>query len=147
MLTWLKSVLGGTKKETHDAKVARIRALIGNVVPAYGEIMEKHPLVIFPTSKLPLPKEDMKIALQLAWTMTNDEKLQTFVSIAYGHLSQFRDDVQIPIDPTLPLDATPYETNQILAPFLAVAKKMEAERDELMAEFDEFRRLSLARAR
>lgn len=62
------------KLETPDEKVDRVRTLVGDVLPALGTIMERSPLTIFPTAKLPIPKDEMKIALQLAWDMATDER-------------------------------------------------------------------------
>jgi hypothetical protein len=66
MFAWLKALSRGPKTETQDEMTHRIRGLINEVVPAFGQIMEQSPLVIFPTSKLPLSKDEMKIGLQLA---------------------------------------------------------------------------------
>ena len=48
-----------------------------------------------------MPKDEMKIALQLAWGMTTDKRLRGFVEAGYMHLANFRDDVDSPIDPQL----------------------------------------------
>jgi hypothetical protein len=146
MTNWLFNIFRGARAETHDERVNRISHLVHRVVPELGDIMEDSPLVIFPVSKLPLPREDMKIALQLAWGSTQDPKLREFVAIAYQQLAQFRDDVKEPIDPTLPDDATPYEVRQILDPYLAISTKVQVESAKLIAEFREFERLSLSRA-
>ncbi|MEA2829402.1 MAG: hypothetical protein QOF22_150 [Bradyrhizobium sp.] len=147
MLSWFKKTFAGRKNETHDEMTNRVRPLISQVVPDYGEIMEKWPLVIFPTSKLPLPKQEMKVALQLAWYQTNNPQLRGFLAHGYAHLCQFRDDVLTPIDPTMPEDATPYEATQILSPYLAIAKQIEADRAALAAEYEEFERLAGARTK
>ncbi len=128
-----------------DAK--RIEAIVGTAVPAYGEIMEKWPLVIFPVSRLPLSKEEMKTALRLAWRIRKEPNLREFVELAYAHICQFRDDITAPIDPTLTKDATPQEAISILDPFLAIADKVEAERAELEAEFREYKAFMQAQGR
>jgi hypothetical protein len=144
MLARLKALLRGTRAEGYDEKVDRIRGMIGDVVPALGKIMEHSPLVIFPVSELPLPKDEMKIALQLAWGMTTDEQLKCFVAVAYLQLAHFRDDITRPIDPTLAMGLTPTETIELLAPYLAISDAIVAESNELLREFGEFERLSLA---
>jgi len=58
-------------------------------------IIETSPLVIFPTSQLPLPKDEMKIALKLAWMTYEDTRLKNFVMQAYSYLADFRDDVRV----------------------------------------------------
>jgi hypothetical protein len=136
-LNWL---LGGAPaKPTIVDDANRIEAIIANVVPAYGEIIEKWPLVIFPASRLPLPKAEMKTALRLAWRIRKEPKVRHSVEIAFLHLCQFREDLHTPIDPTVPNDATPEQTVAILNPFLAIADQIEAERAKLQAEFDEYR--------
>jgi hypothetical protein len=108
-------------------------------VPAYGEIIEKWPLVILPASRLPLPKGEMKTALRLAWRIQKAPKLRESIEIAFVHLCHFRDDLTAPIDPTVPKDATPEQTVAILRPFLAIIDRIEAERAQLQTEFDEYR--------
>jgi hypothetical protein len=130
------------RSETHDEKVDRVRAMIGDVLPALGQIMEQSPLVIFPTAKLPLPKDEMKIALQLAWGMTTDKRMRGFAEAGYMHLANFRTDIERPIDPTIASTMTPAQTVSTLDPYLAVSKGVLAETHELMKEFEEFKRLS-----
>jgi hypothetical protein len=88
-------------KPTTADDAAKIEAIIARVVPAYGEIIEKWPLVIFPASRLPLPKGKMKTALRLAWRIRKEANLRQSVEIAFVHLCQFREDVSAPIDPTV----------------------------------------------
>jgi hypothetical protein len=133
----LNEALSAQSLSQNDAK--KIETIVSTVVPAYGGIIEKWPLVIFPASHLPLPKEEMKTALRLAWRIRKEPNLREFVEFAYLHLCQFRDDVTAPIDPTLTKDATPQETISILDPFLAIADKVETERAQLQAEFQEYK--------
>jgi hypothetical protein len=126
-------------KPTTADDAAKIEAIIARVVPAYGEIIEKWPLVIFPASRLPMSKGEMKTALRLAWRIRKEPKLRQSVEIAFVHLCQFREDLSAPIDPTVPKDATPEQTVATLSPFLAITDQIEAERAELQAEFDEYR--------
>jgi hypothetical protein len=135
------------KESAYEDDAKRIEAIIGTVVPAYGEIIEKSPLVIFPVSRLPLPKEQMKTALRLAWRIRKEPKLREFVELAYAHLCQFRDDITDPVDPTLAEDATPQEAISVLDPFLAIADKVEAERVQLEAEFREYKAAMQAQGR
>lgn len=134
-------------ESAYDYDAKRIEALIGTVVPAYGEIIENWPLVIFPVSRLPLSKEEMKTALRLAWRLRKEPKLRGFVELAYAHLCQFREDITDPIDPTLTKDATPQRVISILDPFLAIADKVEAERAQLEAEFQQYKMFMQAQGR
>jgi hypothetical protein len=141
MRGFLKRLFGAAPpvKRTTADDATRIEGIIARVVPAYGEIIEKWPLVIFPASRLPLPKGEMKTALRLAWRIRKEANLRQSVEIAFVHLCQFRDDVSAPIDPTVPKNATPEQTVAILSPFLAITDQIEAERAQLQAEFDEYR--------
>ena len=140
MLSWLKTTFSTPHAETAEGKIKRISGLVSTVVPAYGQIMEKFPLVILPSYKLPLPKDEMKIALKLAWSLSPDENLRGFVMAAFCHLANFRDDIDAPIDPTLPKGADPREVSKILAPYLAVSPQVLKETEGLVAEFEEFKR-------
>jgi hypothetical protein len=66
MLDRLKNAFRPSKQETHDERISRITELIPKVLPPLGDIMESSPLIIFPLSKLPLPKDDMQLALKVA---------------------------------------------------------------------------------
>jgi hypothetical protein len=154
--SWVKKVrdaISSNFPSAHPAKTdepddtVKITALIARVVPAYGEIIEKWPLAIFPASRLPLPKEEMKTALRLAWRIQKDPTLRQFVEVAYAHLCQFRDDVSAPIDPTVPKNTTPNQTAAILDPFLAISDKVEAERAKLAGEFAEYRTFMASQGR
>jgi hypothetical protein len=128
------------KPETYEEKVRRVGRLSATAVPALATIMETSPLVIFPTSRLPLPKDEMKIALKLAWMTYRDDRYQNFIMQAYIHLAHFRDEVTVPIDPRLPKapDNTPARAIEILEPYLAVANKVTTEMEALSVEFDQF---------
>jgi hypothetical protein len=134
-------------KPTNLGDAGKIEAIIASVVPAYGEIIEKWPLIIFPASRLPLPKGEMKTALRLAWRIRKEPKLRESIEIAFVHLCQFREDVSTPIDPTVPKDATPQQAVAILDPFLTIAKQVEAERAKLAVEFAEYRAFMEAQGR
>ena len=86
----------------------------------------------------------MKIALQLAWGMTKNERLRGFVEAGYMHLANFRDDVHSPIDPKLTKGMTPAQTMSKLDPYLAISESIAAESGELMREFEDFKRLARA---
>jgi hypothetical protein len=142
MLNWFNRALSIKKTESHDEMANRIRPMISRILPLYGEIIENWPLVIFPISKLPLPKQEMKVALQLAWYRADAANARASLAHAYTHLCHFREDVRAPIDPTLPADATPYEAKQILDPYLAIEDRIEAERRALAVEFTTFESLA-----
>lgn len=142
MLTWLKALVRGPKAETRDEKVDRIRGLIGDVIPAFGMILEQSPMIIFPVAKLPLPKDEMKIALQLAWGMTTDDRMREHLGTAYLDLAHFRDDVNSPIDRAVEIGMSPDQVLNKIARYLEISESVTAETNELLREFQEFERLS-----
>jgi len=138
MFPWSK------RGKAHDRPAAKsdadkIADLIATAVSAYGDILEASPLVIFPVSKLPLPKDDMKNVLRLAWRLNTNPQVRAFVEIGYRHLANFREDISEPIDPTLPPDAAPDVVAAILEPYVAIVKTIEAEQRQLQAEFSDFK--------
>jgi hypothetical protein len=75
--------------------------------------------------------------------MTNDRKLRGFVAVAYQHLCHFRDDISVPINPTLSSHGSPSEVERALTPYLAISAEVTAEGAALMAEFADFERQAL----
>src|SRR5260370_18715761 len=106
--------------------------------------MERYPTAILDTSKLPLPKADMKCLSTGAWLTQTDGKIRNFLEIAYVHLSQFQDGVgDKPIDCTLPAGPDPAKTTAILAPYRRFSGAVTKEAETLRAEFEEFKRRKL----
>ena len=101
-LSWLK-------KSLETRTLGRLsNAIPGESIEAFGVLMERYPTAILDTSKLPLPKADMKCLFTGAWLTQTDEKMWDFLEIAYVHLSQFQEGVgDEPIDCTLPSDPDP----------------------------------------
>jgi hypothetical protein len=74
MLDWFKSRLRPeSKRETPAERVRRIHARTPDAVGVFAETLEIGRMYAFPTSRLPLSKEEMKIAVKLAWSSTKDE--------------------------------------------------------------------------
>src|SRR5437660_6060230 len=91
--------------ETHLAG-RRTKAVPEGSIEAFGVMMERYPTAILDTSKLPLPKADMRRVFMDTWLAQTDEKMRTFLEIAYIHLSQFQDGVgDSPIDCKVQSDA------------------------------------------
>ncbi len=134
-LSWLKKSLE-TRISGREAN-----AIPGEVIETFGVLMERYPTAILDTSKLPLPKADMKCLFTRAWLSQTDEKIRNFLEIAYVHLSQFQDDVgDNPIDCTLPSDPNPAKTTAILEPYLRFSGVVSKEAESLRAEFEDFKR-------
>jgi hypothetical protein len=103
--------------------------------------MERYPTAILDTSKLPLPKADMRRVFMEEWLAQTDEKTRTFLEIAYVHLSQFQDGVgDNPIDCKVPSDKDPKKQMTVLEPYLRFSSAVTDEAESLRVEFEEFKR-------
>jgi len=130
-------------KQSLEARLAgrQIEAIPEGAIEAFGVLMERYPTAILDTSKLPLPKADMRRVFMDEWLAQTDEKTRTFLEIAYIHLSQFQDGVgDKPIDCTLPSDADPKRKIAILEPYLRFSSAVTEEAESLRIEFEEFKR-------
>src|SRR6266550_7303605 len=130
-------------KQSLEARLAgrQIEAVPEGAIEAFGVLMERYPTAILDTSKLPLPKADMRRVFMDEWLAQTDEKTRTFLEIAYIHLSQFQDGVgDKPIDCTMPSDADPKKKIAVLEPYLRFSSAVTDEAESLRAEFEEFKR-------
>jgi hypothetical protein len=110
-------------------------------IEAFGVMMERYPTAILDTSKLPLPKADMRRVFMDTWLAQTDEKMRTFLEIAYIHLSQFQDGVgDSPIDCKVPSDADPKKKMAVLEPYIRFSSAVTEEAESLRIEFEEFKR-------
>ena len=122
--------------ETHLAG----RRTKDGLIEAFGVLMERYPTAILDTSKLPLPKANMRRVLMDAWLAQTDQKTRTFLEIAYVHLSQFQDGVgDKPIDCKLPSDVNPEKKMAILEPYLRFSSAVTEEAESLRAELEDFK--------
>jgi hypothetical protein len=83
-----------TKRMTADEAVEAVGRL--------GELIERYPLAIFDSSRLPLPKSQMKQAIKGMWKAltVQDAGLREHLAVGYMHLSHFQDGVgDKPIEP------------------------------------------------
>jgi hypothetical protein len=129
-------------RKSLEARLAggRIEAVPEDSIEAFGVLMERYPTAILDTSKLPLPKADMRRVFMDAWLAQTDEKTRTFLEIAFVHLSQFQDDVgDISIDSKLPSDADPRQKSAVLEPYLRFSGAVAKEAEFLRAEFEDFK--------
>jgi hypothetical protein len=118
-----------------------------DAVTRYGAIIEHQGSAIVDTSKLPLPKAEMKKALIAVWRSTTDEKLPNAVEFGYVNLANFQDGVgDKPIDGKFAKDADAATVKAALDPWLAWSPKIQAEMGRLNAEREELKRTSQAAA-
>ena len=128
------------RKKSAPSTSERLTREILKVVSTYGALMTRYPQAILDTSKLPLPKTEMKLLLKQAWLLNDDPHMRDAMEIGYVGLSQFQDGIgETPIDPTLPANADPNKTLAVLEPYLAISGKVHQESAELLAEFADFR--------
>jgi hypothetical protein len=137
-----ETIFRSLKKSIETGPAGRpTKALPEGSIEAFGVLMERFPTAILDTSKLPLPKADMRRVFADAWLSQTDEKMRTFLEIAYVHLSQFQDGVgDTPIDCKLPSDADLKKKMAVLDPYLRFSSAVTQEAETLRMEFDEFKR-------
>ena len=129
------------RKKPAPTASERLTRAIPRVMSTYGALMTRYPQAILDTSKLPLPKAEMKLLLKQAWLLNDDPHMRNAVEIGYVGLSQFQDGVgETPIEPTLPVNSDPKVTLSNLGPYLSISGKVHQESAELLAEFTDFRR-------
>jgi hypothetical protein len=110
------------------------------LVSKLGEMMQREPISIRDTKRLPVSKEEMKAALKLLWSTLQTPDQRHHVEIAYLSLAYFQDGVgDTSISPALPPNATPQEATELLRPFQEWSDKVRTEGDTLMREIEALR--------
>lgn len=72
---------------------------VGDVMEAYGKLLEKHPTSINDASLLPLPKSKMKALLKALYAQASGTEQKSLLEIGFMFLSNFQDGVgAVPID-------------------------------------------------
>ena len=115
-----------------------------NAINEFGSIMEHQPLAVFPESRLPLPKEEMKTAFKSAWLLA-DPEMRPVIEAGYMQLSHFRPDITKPVSLDLDVDSTlPPEqmARQVLErkDDWQLWEPVQAEARNLLSEFAKFKR-------
>ncbi|MGO8868624.1 MAG: hypothetical protein ACLQME_19220 [Alphaproteobacteria bacterium] len=127
------------KKKSELVTAERLTKLIFNMMDVYGSLMERYPTSILDTSKLPFPKDAMKLLLKIAWLA--DTEGRNVIGYGYLHLAWFQDDVgDNPIACKPPNEFDPAKIVAALEPYLAFSEKVSKEMEVLMAEFADFKR-------
>lgn len=65
-------------------------------VAAYGKVVEEFSGEVLPLDQLPLPKQQMKKALQVVWVAVDDASSKDSIEAAYSFLANFREEVTKP---------------------------------------------------
>jgi hypothetical protein len=108
-------------------------------VADYGTVMEAQGGAMLDVSRLPLPKEQMKIALREAWRVAPNDQKREFVKVAYFHLAEFQAGIgDVPVDCALPKNSELKRVGPILDRYLMWSKLAAAERQQLASEWDDF---------
>jgi len=135
------AVFRSLKKSLETRLAAGPTKAVPESIETFGLLMERYPTAILDTSKLPLPKADMRRVFMDTWLAQTDEKMRTFLEIAYIHLSQFQDGVgDSPIDCKVPSDADPKKKMAVLEPYIRFSSAVTEEAESLRTEFEEFKR-------
>jgi hypothetical protein len=112
-----------------------------NMALKLGDLMQAHPHAILDTSRLPLPKPAMKLALKITWTRAPNDETRRFAESAYLHLSNFQDGAgDRPIDATLGEEGDARPAREILETWLPWAARSGTEVIALATELKEFTR-------
>lgn len=110
-----------------------------------GDIMDKRGLTVFPESELPLPKTEMKNAIQWAWLSTDNPSAREALEVGYSHLSHFRPEITEPVDLDLSLSPD-LPSEELVSRFLDrkgdlnLWEPVSSEARQLSNEFNEFKR-------
>src|SRR5437660_11757126 len=102
----------------------------GDIIEAYGELLEKYPMSILDVSMLPLPKTKMKLLLKSYYARASNEDQERVIENSYLLLGQFQDGVG-----PKPITATLLEGD--------VAQKLDAN-IAIMAKWTAWEKLALA---
>ncbi len=116
---------------------------VGDVMDAYGKLLEKYPLSIIDVSLLPLPKTKMKIILKALYAKAASPEQRNSLEVAFVLLSKFQDGVgATPVDGKL-LRGDPkaiLKANKaLLDKWLPWQKLSSAEAEILLAEWKRFK--------
>jgi len=82
MFGWRKKTPGGPQPKK-----------IGDILDAYGELLEKYPGAIIDTLMLPIPKEEMKALLKTAYSKANNQRERDNHGAVFICLSRFQNGV------------------------------------------------------
>jgi hypothetical protein len=115
---------------------------VGDVLSAYGALMEKHPLAIMDISMLPIPKTKMKVLLKSLYTTANNPAQRNLFEAGFIHLSKFQDGVgHTPIDCHFPrgdIKANSQADIEAMNKWLLLEKLSLADSEVLLAEWKRF---------
>lgn len=140
----IKATIMGTlrdlERETPSERLKRISSLAPEAIAKLGELMENSSEFILPASRLPLQKEEMKIALQMAWSSTKNEQLRNSLETSYAMLSLFQEGIEKPITLMHQDEVDPREFAETIGTFETIWEKVDKETETLLAEFKEFKK-------
>lgn len=106
--------------------------VIARIIEKYGELLEKYPTAFIDESRLPVPKEEMRRALQAAWKMA--PQLRNAIEIGLTSLHRFQPNIG-----RTPLYANP-DSPAMLNRFVEISKITEPEMNRDFEELTAFKR-------
>jgi hypothetical protein len=121
---WLRSKSSKPRELTFDA--------VASIMEKYGELLEKYPTAYVDESRLPVPKAEMRRALQAAWKMA--PQLRNAIEIGWASLHRFQPNIG-----RTPVDANP-ESSAMLNRFVEISKAAEPEMNRDLGELTAFKR-------
>ncbi len=116
---------------------------LGAVIETYGALLETYPSSILDSSKLPVPKPQMKALLKTAYRETRNEEMRRHLGNGFMFLAMFQDGVgPTPIDIKLPENrgqSNVHADMAILKNLMPWQEKVSSEMDRLLAEWTSFK--------
>jgi hypothetical protein len=123
---WLRSKSSNPRELTFD--------VIAGIMEKYGALLERYPTAYVDESWLPVPKDEMRRALQAAWKMAPE--LQNAIEIGWTSLHRFQPNIgRTPIDTNTDAPAT-------LNHFVEISEAAQPEMDRDFAELTKFKRVN-----
>jgi hypothetical protein len=112
-------------------------------VADYGSIMETQGTAFLDISKLPLPKEQMKEVLKIAWQFAPDDQVRESITFGYINLRCFQPGIgDRPVDGALSSGPVTKESLRqdatSLSRWMELEQSTQAEREQLSDELNQF---------
>jgi len=115
-------------------------------LPRLRDLIQRHHLAICDASLLPLPKDEMKIALKVAWDLAASDAQRAEIEAGFLELSQFQPGVGAePIAGDFPATADPAESAALINRWVPWSHLCQEDKWALWVELTEFKKQRLLR--
>ena len=135
MFDWFKKRRERILADRSDRLVREVHVILSR----YRELLEKHSTAYMDETWLPVSKAEMKTVLKVAWKSAKDDDRREWVKIGWTLLSKFQKGIgKIPVDCSIPQNASYEESVRIMEPYMRIAKIAQAEDEANRTEMLEF---------